>query len=264
MENNPFKMHLLTHTKEPMKAIANACLNLGIGKDITKSEDITYEEAETAFKDTIKSWLTSPLEYASFNFFAQNVPLYIVREWQRARVGWSYAERSMRFYQLDETIIDRIDRRFYPTYTDEQWASFKAMCLLQIHTYLELKKQGVETQDARCVIGVWLPTQLQVAVNYRALRDTLAVRLSSQANPGWQIVAREMKALVTEVDKTLGENLTDMCAIQGRCIWHSKLDRPCKECLERGRAENHVHKFDMKMKDGQMQCSCGMMQSELK
>ena len=52
------KIFLISHTKEPLKSIAAAILNIGIGKDIRSLDDITQEEAEKAFKDTLKSWLT--------------------------------------------------------------------------------------------------------------------------------------------------------------------------------------------------------------
>ena len=65
------KIHLISHTNEPLKAIAAAILNIGIGRDIVSLEEIKRDEAISAFKDTVKSFLTSPLEYASFNFFWQ-------------------------------------------------------------------------------------------------------------------------------------------------------------------------------------------------
>jgi len=255
-----FKIHLISHTSEPLKAISCAILNLGIGKDIIKLSDITKKEAENAFKDTVKSWLTSPLEYASFNFFVQNVPLFIIREWQRARIGWSYAERSMRFYQLNESIINKIDRRFYDSMDDKQWIAFLEICKSQIKEYLKMRKQGIKTSDCRCVIGVWLPTQLQVSVNYRALRETMAVRLSAQAHSGWQIVAKEIKKLVAEVEPILGNNLVNVCELNQRCVWQSRMDRVCQDCIGKPwtKEPNHVHDFS------KGQCSCGEFKPKTK
>src|SRR3990167_399502 len=92
------KIHLISHTQEPLNSIAAACLNIGIGRDIKSLSNISRDEAEVAFRDTVSSYLTSPLEFASFNFFWENVPIFIVRELVRHRIGWSYAERSLRFY----------------------------------------------------------------------------------------------------------------------------------------------------------------------
>jgi len=44
--------------------------------------------------------------------------------------------------------------------------------------------------------------------------------------------------LVTEVDKVLGNSLTDICAIQGKCVWQSKIDRPCQDCINRPWGKN--------------------------
>src|SRR3972149_2583089 len=110
------KIHLISYTNEPLKSIAAAILNIGIGKDIKSLNEITKEEAEAAFKDTISSWLTSPLEYASFNFFWEDIPLFMRTELERARIGWSYAERSLRFYKAEErNPIDKIDWKMFPS-----------------------------------------------------------------------------------------------------------------------------------------------------
>ena len=261
------KIHLISHTHDPLRSIAAGILNIGIGRDIRTLDDITREEAETAFKDTCKSWLTSPLEYASFNFFWEDIPLFMRTELERARVGWSYCERSLRFFQADERDpVDKIDWDLFPSVkTDHERETFKAMAQMQMDWYKGAQVHGgLDTQDARNVIGSWFGTALQTSCNFRALRDTMAVRLSSQAHAGWQKAAHQIKDLVSSVDPVLGEALVDTCTIQGRCVWHSKLDRPCQNCIARGKSENnHVHKFVLKTKSGMFQCSCGNLEYEV-
>lgn len=247
------KIHLISHTQKPLESIAAACLNIGIGKDTSNLNQITRKEAIKVFKDTISSHLTSPLEFASFNFFWEDIPLFMRTELERARIGWSYAERSMRFYQAEKrSPLDRIDWKAFPSVkTKEQKFQFKTFLEQEMIAYENMKSEGIETQDARNVIGVWFGTALQTSCNFRALRDTMAVRLSSQAHPYWQKAAKDIKRLVSKVDPVLGNSLTDICDIQGRCIWQSKLDRPCQECEKRGRKSNHKHNFS------KGQCSCG-------
>ena len=261
------KIHLISYTREPLKSIAAACLNIGIGKDITNLDEITRDEAEAAFKDTISSWLTSPLEFASFSFFWQDIPLFMRTELERARIGWSYAERSMRFFQADERDpSDKIDWDLFPSVkSEDQRKVFKDMAHSHMYVYRMLKeKDSMETQDARNAIGSWYGTALQTSCNFRALRDTMAVRLSSQAHPGWQKAANQIKDLVTSVDPVLGAALVDICQIQGRCVWHSKLDRPCDNCSSRGKSEeNHIHNFNLQTKSGVMQCLCGMLATDI-
>lgn len=260
------KIHLISYTNEPLKAIAAGILNIGIGKSITDLNQITREEAVKAFEDTTKSWLTSPLEYASFNFFWEDLPLFMRTELERARVGWSYCERSLRFYQADQMDpVDKIDFDMFPSIkTDEQKSAFIKMARDQMDWYKGSQDIGkFETQDARNVIGSWFGTALQTSCNYRALRDTMAVRLSSQAHPAWQKAARMIKDHVTAIDPVLGAGLVDTCQIQKRCVWHSKLDRPCQNCIDRGMSENnHKHDFNLETKSSGMQCSCGVLASE--
>src|SRR3990167_4712409 len=244
------KIHLISHTNQPLKSIAAACLNIGIGRDIATLDNITQREAADAFQDTTKSFLTAPLEFASFNFFWQDVPIFVVRELVRHRIGWSYAERSLRFYDASlRNPLDNIDIDFTPSFKGkpELEQKYRDFIKSEMDLYEEFKQNGIDAQDARNVIGVWYPTALQTACTYRALRDSLALRLSSQAHPAWKEVARQIKEHVTIVDSFLGSELRDVCDIQGRCVWQSKLDRPCDDCAKRGRQTNHVHFFDSKM-----------------
>lgn len=253
------KIHLISYTKEPLKSIAAAILNIGIGKDICSLDDIAYEEAQKAFEDTCKSFLTSPLEFASFNFFWEDIPLFLRSELERARIGWSYAERSMRFYQAGEkNPINRIDWKYFPSIkTNQQKESFLAECKREMELYEHLKSEGIEIQEARCVIGSWYGTSLQTSTTFRALRDTMALRLSSQAHAGWKDAANQIKDLVTKVDKVLGDSLTNICAIQGKCVWHSKLDRLCTDCMEKKGTINHIHDFSKSN-----QCDCGIIKTK--
>ncbi len=250
------KIYLISHTNSPLKSIASAILNVGIGKDIRSLDKITYKEAKEAFEDTCKSFLTSPLEFASFNFFWEDIPLFLRSELERARIGWSYAERSMRFYQAKKrNPIKKIDWKYFPSIkTDQQKKIFINECKREMKLYEYLKSKEIKIQEARCVIGPWYGTALQTSTTFRALRDTMALRLSSQAHSGWKDAANQIKKLVTKVDKTLGDSLIDICSIQGRCVWHSKLDRPCENCRGKSwsKESNHIHDFSKSN-----QCSCG-------
>src|SRR3990167_2280840 len=95
------KIHLVTNTPNPKKAIAAAFLNMGIGKDTTNLDQITDLEADDALKEIFKSHLDAPLEFASFNFFWQDIHLFLRAQLVRHRIGWGYAERSLRFYDAN-------------------------------------------------------------------------------------------------------------------------------------------------------------------
>jgi len=215
------KIHLISHTKEPLKSIAVAILNMGIGKDIRSIEDITYKEAVEAIKDVFKSHLDSPLEYASFNLFWEDIPLFLRAQLVRHRVGWGFAERSLRFYDANlRNPVENYDWDAMPTIKEkisEQEVLGKhplkdlveSEMKRQMELYSLLLKEKVSQQDARNVIGVWYPTAMQTTCTYRALRQMLADRLSSQAHPFWQKAAKEIKQLIARIDPYLGEGLVD-------------------------------------------------------
>jgi|TARA_R100000501_G_C2627592_1_gene121540 flavin-dependent thymidylate synthase len=270
------KIHLVTHTPEPLKAIAIPFLNMGIGRDIKSFDDITQEEARDALKEIFKSHLDAPTEFATFNLFWEDIPIFMRAQLVRHRVGWGFAERSLRFY--DANIRDPIKDYDFDSMPTIKSAKGKQTVLKdqnleevvekemerQMMLYSLLLKEGIDQQDARNIIGVWYPTAMQTTCSYRALRTMLSDRLSSQAHPFWQSAAKQIKKLITEVDKDLGDGLIDSCEMYGRCVWKSKYDRDCDSCIKRGTEKAHEHIFDRETSFGEnTQCSCGTMKQNL-
>ena len=267
------KIHLISHTPYPERSIAAAFLNMGIGKDTTSLDQITDAEAGMALDEIFKSHLDAPLEYASFNLFWDGIPLFLRAQLVRHRVGWGFAERSMRFFDanLRSPVVD-YDWDAMPTiqskivnskvFGKDRWLKevVEAEMKRQMELYALLLEEGVDQQDARNVIGVWYPTAMQTTCTYRALRAMMADRLSSQAHPFWQKTAKQIKELITGVSPKLGAALIDSCEIAGRCLWRSKYDRECDACVKRGWAKTHIHKFDQTTTLGEnTQCTCGEM-----
>jgi hypothetical protein len=88
----------------------------------------------------------------------------------------------------------------------------------------------------------------------------LSKRLSSQAHPMWQDAAKQIKKLVIEVSPVLGNALVDACEIEGRCVWKSRLDRDCEDCIKRGKTERHEHQWTQTTSWGEnTQCLCGVL-----
>jgi len=248
------RIDLQTCTEKPLHAIAAAALSIGRGQGARDVRDISDEDAVAAFKDACKGALSSVLEFATFNFFWQDVPIFLLRELYRSRFV-SPAEQSLRFTALDVDIVDRFDMRYAPS-VGENVGAYHELLKMQVMQYKLLLEQGVSVQDARNVLGVWVPTHTTTIISYRALRDILSVRQTSQAHPAWQDAVAQIKALVGAVHSVLAEELRDICDISGRCVWQSKLDRPCSACEARGRVANHVHDYVL-MGDGWAYCECG-------
>jgi flavin-dependent thymidylate synthase len=264
------KIHLVNYTPSPKKAIASFFLNMGIGKSFTSLDQISEEEASDALKEIFKSHLDAPLEAASFQFFWEDIPIFMREQLVRHRVGWSFASRSFRFFDINKSNpIKNYDWDAIPTINREAkkeapffGKNLKDIMGIEMNHQLEMYnlflKEGVSSEDARNIIGVWVGTFLQTNCTYRALRAMMADRLSSQAHIFWQKAAKQIKQLITEIDKDLGNGLVDSCEIMGRCVWRSKYDRDCEACIKRGTQTKHEHKWTRDTIIGlNSQCDCG-------
>lgn len=270
------KIFLVNYTPAPKKAIASFFLNMGIGKDYTDLSQISEEEAKDALKEIFKSHLDAPLEAVNFQFFWQDIPLFLRSQLVRHRVGWSFAERSLRFYDANlRDPVNEFDWSAVPTIKDKELKNpifggkmakevVEDEMKRQMDLYGKLIEEGIDQQDSRVVIGSWYGTAMQTNCSYRALRAMLADRLSSQAHPFWQQAAHQIKKLITEVDKDLGEGLIDSCQLHGRCVWRSKYDRDCESCIKRGVQKPHEHIWDRDTTFGKnTQCNCGILKQNL-
>lgn len=271
------EIKLIDYTPNPSKAIAAAFLNMGIGKDTTNLDDLTDEETEDALKEIFKSHLDAPLEFASFNFFWMDIPIFLRAQLVRHRVGWGFAERSLRFFDanLRKQAVEHYDWVAMPTVDDKVTKNpifggktrreiVESEMNRQLDLYSLLLEEGVDQQDARNIIGVFYPTAMQTTCSFRALRGMLADRLSSQAHPLWQKAAHQIKDQITAINKQLGDALVDSCEMYGKCVWRSKYDRDCEGCIKRGWEKPHDHQW---LKDTTLgkntQCPCGELRKEL-
>ena len=271
------EIKLVSYSPQPKKAIASAFLNMGIGQDFNSLDEVTEEQSVDALKEIFKSHLDAPLEFATFQFFWDDIPIFMREQLVRHRVGWSFASRSFRFFDINlkNPAVDydwdampsiNNDKKFaHPYFGDRPIKEVvQAEMERQLFLYSKLIEEGVDQQDARNVVGVWVPTALQTTCTYRALRNMLADRLSSQAHPFWQKAAKEIKYLITEIDPQLGAGLIDSCELHGRCVWRSKYDRDCASCIARGTQKAHEHKWTERTSWGEnQQCTCGVMKQNL-
>lgn len=265
------KIYLISYTQNPEKAIAASMINMGIGKDITNLDEVSDEMVKEYLNEVLISNLPEPLTFASFNFFWQDIPIFLRAQLVRHHIGWSFAERSMRFYDANlDNPLNSIDwEQGLPSVNEDSKKELfdknskeiiKFEMSRQLDLYSMLIKSGVDQQDARNIIGVWYPTNIQTTCTYYALRHMISKRIGSQAHPLWQDAAKQIKALVTQVSPVLGESLVDACTIAGRCLWKSKLDRDCADCIKRGIEKSHTHIWNRHTSFGEnTQCSCGIM-----
>ena len=156
----------------------------------------------------------SPFEHNSMTFRI-SAPIFVFREFQRHRIGWSYNEVSARYKKLeprfyiypgerplvqegssahpdlvhgDDSLTLSTNGTLYTAYK-EAW-----------NMYELLLKDGVANEVARAVLPVGIYSEMYATCNARSLMSFLSLRVDSEdakyeTKPQWEIetVARQME-----------------------------------------------------------------------
>lgn len=162
----------------------------------------------------------SPFEHNSMTFRI-SAPIFVIREFMRHRIGWSYNEVSARYKKLEP--------RFYvypahrplvqsgssahpdiqagePELTTKTNAGLVKAYQSTWRAYETLLKQGVAYEVARSVLPVGIYSDMYVTCNARSLMAFLSLRVDEvestfQTKPQWEIeqVARQMEAKFSSI-----------------------------------------------------------------
>lgn len=153
----------------------------------------------------------TPFEHNSMTFLVK-APIFVVREWHRHRIGWSYNEISGRYSELDEEFyvperirlqhpknkqgsVETDDMRLHGfglgMITDSSERSFQ--------NYRQLLDEGVARELARLVLPLNTYTSFYATCNARSLMHFLRLRLAGGAQ--WEI--RQYAAGLEELWKVL-------------------------------------------------------------
>lgn len=152
----------------------------------------------------------SPFEHSYFTFYVK-APLFVVREWQRHRIG-SFNEMSGRYVQFEPefyvpdqfrvpgstnkqgSVVPTEDIHLFndpdEVYTVPQWNTWMQMRIDGAYTqaykeYTDLLERGVAKEMARMVLPLSLYTEFFWTVNARSLMNFLNLRLGENAQ--WEI-----------------------------------------------------------------------------
>lgn len=141
----------------------------------------------------------TPFEHNHFMFHVK-APIFVVREWFRHRIGWSYNELSARYTELEhEAYVPAIQNIRTQTgkpgaYTFESMDTetsedmrrrLQLSYMLSFNTYNRLLADGVAKEVARNVLPVATYTQFYATTNARALMNFFRLRGDSTAQ--WEI-----------------------------------------------------------------------------
>lgn len=132
----------------------------------------------------------SPFEHNSIKFYV-SAPIFVFREFQRHRIGFSYNEMSGRYSELpDDFYLPHFSRPLVNGGTSskpemvmgtrEQWEEFNEDTLasyeLAWETYQKHLDNGVANEMARIVLPVGMFSQMYVTMNLRSALSFLSLR----------------------------------------------------------------------------------------
>ena len=139
----------------------------------------------------------TPFEHNFFRFHIK-APIFVVREWFRHRIGWSYNEYSGRYSQMmtEAYIPDPEQMRTQVgkpgSYTFERMENsqfsrdrIKMSYYASFHAYEKLLEEGVAKEVARSVLPVATYSEFYATTNARALMNFINLRGDETAQ--WEI-----------------------------------------------------------------------------
>lgn len=166
----------------------------------------TEEENAKLLGYLVKNRHGSPFEHNSMTFKI-SAPIFVFREFQRHRIGWSYNEVSARYKEMDPVFYAYPPTR--PLVQEGSSAHPKlvdghpAMTTMVNHemmtayshawgTYKALLREGAANEVARSVLPVGLYSQMYATCNARSLMAFLSLRVDAEnaqfeTKPQWEI-----------------------------------------------------------------------------
>lgn len=158
-------------------------------------EGVLKEEDEGLIRFLLREKHGTPFEQGFIAQFHCRVPIFVMREWIRHRVGFSYNEESGRYVKMrkdffiPETVRTQEGKPGAYVFTDtdnrglQDW--FKGE--LKMHSergydlYERFLDEGVAKEQARLFLGLNLYTEFRWVVNARSLMNFLVLRNDSHA-----------------------------------------------------------------------------------
>lgn len=151
----------------------------------------------------------TPFEFGGWFVFRVHAPIFMFREWQRHRVGWSYNEQSGRYTEFRPEFYLPPEGRplvqtgkpmdyLFETGTDRQMAvvdlSVRRACTEAWVSYVRQIDNGIAKEVARNVLPVTTYSSMHVSCNPRSLMHFLSLRTEAgpsralfPSHPQWEI-----------------------------------------------------------------------------
>lgn len=173
------------------------CLHADVG-EVCKDCEALKEEAKKN-KGRINYLMRckhgTPFEHNMFTFRIK-APIFVIREWHRHRIGWSYNEQSGRYMKLGEDyyvpkisdVRERVGKPGAYTYVPmEQFRASQYCTMLRRHCHESYKKYeqmlswGIAPEQARAILHVNHYSSFYATCNARSLMNFCVLRNDEQA-----------------------------------------------------------------------------------
>lgn len=192
-------VRLLTYTPNPEKVVAMAARTCYTAMPLSQLEEKLDDEAVVKMVTSLSDLgHESPTEHVSFTFVIEGVSRALLAQLTRHRMA-SYSVRSQRYVSENKAgfvFPESIN-------TPEAKAIYMSSIDNARKAYDQLKKLGVEKEDARMVLPNATETQLMMTMNARSLINFFKLRCCNRAQKEIRDLADEMLKLCKEVAPVL-------------------------------------------------------------
>jgi len=172
----------------------------------------------------LKDHMPTFLESVNMFFKIDNISREATHQLVRHRIGFSFAQQSLRCVKLERFAEDEKYRK--PENYDAVFHSY--MLSLQ-GVYDQAISDGICTQDARALLPMGIQTSISFSCNLRALMGMVNKRLCYKTQPEMHKIALQIREkVIFKIDNRLRKFMDMPCAF-GKCMMESECEQQFKE-----------------------------------
>jgi len=252
------KVYLLSASPDPLGSVAAAFRMYG-GTPTFDLNDVTDDERNWAWQESLKTHLKAPWEFIDLHFFIEGVTRAFTHQIVRQRTA-VYAQESLRF-AVKEGMAREV--AYPPAIVGNELAkNFWVQTVREIErAYSALVNMGIPAEDARGLLPHCTTTRLNYKTNFRGLIEHAGNRLCTQAQFEWRAVFIGIIQAIRDYEplprwargldegnawqfqilaQPLAQTFTPVCYKAGRCVFMGDLDRGCtiRERVNDGRFDD--------------------------
>lgn len=232
------KIKLIEWTRSPerISSMAWEVMQKDINPIIDGELHYTNDSMDNFVKQLKKEALGTPFEFINMVWYIDGVSRAFTHQLVRHRVGWSFAQQSMR-------VVPKYEFAKNGNYHIPQNVKHSDQYNVAMHkveeVYNRLIEMGEDPEVARGVLPTNIHTTIMAACSYRAWRNMAIQRSCTRAQGEFAQVVREMKK---EVEDKMGPQWAEVypsCEYSGVCMIPSQWEKCRKEKTMDGRRVVH-------------------------